>query len=62
MLNPSSSPAIPDLETGILESNTDSADELEPLLSSIALHIHSQGRSRSNHENDPEMERLTEQF
>ena len=62
MSNPSPSPSIRDIETGVRESHTDNTDELEPLLSSITIRIHSRRRSRGNLENDPEMGRLMDQL
>ena len=62
MSNPSPSPSIRDIETGVRESQTDNTDELEPLLSSITIRIHSRRRSRGNLENDPEMGRLMDQL
>ena len=62
MPDPSPSPSIRDIETGVRESQTDSTDEMEPLLSSITIRIHSRRRSRSNLENDPEMGRLMDQL
>ena len=62
MSNPSPSPSIRDIETGVRESQTDNTDELEPLLSSITIRIHSRRRSRGNLENDHEMGRLMDQL
>ena len=62
MPNPSRSPSIRDVESGIRESPTNNTDETEPLLSTITISIHSRRRSRGNVENDPELEMLMNRF